>query len=1071
MSTSAAPAPTQHSANPVVDGEVVCFHGERARRLVSHTAANPDRVFYRCARDGSAQCKFWVWRDGLPAPPGTLKDEQEQGQQNLPASQPQAQAPSPPPRYPVPAPAQPESPRFTPASHHPQAPAPATRAAASSSATYQNHTYPPQPQPPSRTRAPPPITTRTDTAPTQDDPYTEPDTDTDMNNNTNMHPPPVPTQPSSPVRPPRAQGAGQTQDESQETAVSSNANSFFGLPETPAQSEVDLPLHEAQAVPPPPTQSQGLGQASGSGPGSGPELQQVPPPPAPVGGNPLPANASTTSASTIVPFPRPSNAAPVTPVAQRTLARSGNGHLSLSQTPSKRTPEGRAARLALLQKAEEEARRAAAGDGSGVAAAAAANTTAATAGAQPGPAASVFGQAGLGLGQQSADPGANTNANASASVNPNAGSSSRFRPAQMVPVQNAPQPQPVAGSTRPPANQANQPNQLPDPSPMRTSPQKRPRSPRQTDTNHAAGPSNGPADNGPQAPPPPSTSNNARTRGLLFGDEPTIFDEAPPGPSPPAFRPKPRAQAQAQAQGRPAPPGPRQTNAEPHTQNSDPHSHSQTLSHTLSQASSAPDLDAILGPASPDPERERETGGDARLNRANANADHELNLDPEALGFSAGAENERDEAEAEVELVTMYPPPTPPERGQGRRGAGLYPRLSQIESPGYPPRAMGREREQGQGQGQGMEMETEHDFLAGHETSYETTAEGYETAPLDMGADADGEDSPRRPQRSLVGFSIPENASTLNKSPTKRRRLANGGDAQGAGGGGGAGLMTPPDTGHRSNGTRARGRGGANVNQGSNARAGPSRLREQPRAEGSEDEEIDQGWPMDVVESPSAARGAKHMASGARNKGKGKEREREKQSARRTNANIMEREMSADPGWDGYTEEQSSGKIAAPLFHPSPTPDPSALSNAPPDSSSPGPEDPGAHILAALRTLQALDASGYLENLERMLRATQSSVNARTACNSALTGENADLRSAVSDLEARVAQLTREVDGLRRVAAAATRRPVDGGAMMDGVGESRPQGATMQMRDMERGREEIMLLQERIANLERRFEA
>ncbi|EIW63367.1 uncharacterized protein TRAVEDRAFT_43662 [Trametes versicolor FP-101664 SS1] len=55
-----------NDVSPVNDqGQIVCYHRILAKRLVSHTLANPERAFFTCPKNSSdpEKCKFFIWED------------------------------------------------------------------------------------------------------------------------------------------------------------------------------------------------------------------------------------------------------------------------------------------------------------------------------------------------------------------------------------------------------------------------------------------------------------------------------------------------------------------------------------------------------------------------------------------------------------------------------------------------------------------------------------------------------------------------------------------------------------------------------------------------------------------------------------------------------------------------------------------------------------------------------------------------------------------------------------------------------------------------------------------------
>ncbi|KAI0374096.1 hypothetical protein BV20DRAFT_601484 [Pilatotrama ljubarskyi] len=70
------------------EGQVLCYHGIPARRLTSHTAANPGRDFYCCSKNSGDpdRCKFFSWADN-PTLESAVKSRREQ--LNMPPTTPQ----------------------------------------------------------------------------------------------------------------------------------------------------------------------------------------------------------------------------------------------------------------------------------------------------------------------------------------------------------------------------------------------------------------------------------------------------------------------------------------------------------------------------------------------------------------------------------------------------------------------------------------------------------------------------------------------------------------------------------------------------------------------------------------------------------------------------------------------------------------------------------------------------------------------------------------------------------------------------------------------------------------------
>jgi hypothetical protein len=64
VAAQAAPAVAQAAPAVAPSSPVQCKHGEPCQRRVSNTASNPNRAFFKCAREPrSAQCNFFQWED------------------------------------------------------------------------------------------------------------------------------------------------------------------------------------------------------------------------------------------------------------------------------------------------------------------------------------------------------------------------------------------------------------------------------------------------------------------------------------------------------------------------------------------------------------------------------------------------------------------------------------------------------------------------------------------------------------------------------------------------------------------------------------------------------------------------------------------------------------------------------------------------------------------------------------------------------------------------------------------------------------------------------------------------
>eukprot|EP00891_Asterochloris_glomerata_P006968 jgi/Astpho2/6968/fgenesh1_pg.00107_%23_36_t len=68
-----SPAASQQGSAGSSGLTVLCDCGIQCRRLQSHSAANPDRWFYKCSKPQGQQCKKFVWEDQHVSSPSMSK--------------------------------------------------------------------------------------------------------------------------------------------------------------------------------------------------------------------------------------------------------------------------------------------------------------------------------------------------------------------------------------------------------------------------------------------------------------------------------------------------------------------------------------------------------------------------------------------------------------------------------------------------------------------------------------------------------------------------------------------------------------------------------------------------------------------------------------------------------------------------------------------------------------------------------------------------------------------------------------------------------------------------------------